>query len=71
MGTKDCGKNGENLGVLMFWGMTTMNQGKKTKTGVQKGQEIFWSYLGMKLSGPLDIKGVHLFLLIENKKWKI
>ena len=35
--------------------------------GFRKGQEIFWRYLGMKLSGPLDLKGMHRFMLIENK----
>ena len=32
MGNRGSGKNGENLGVLMFWGKTTMNWRKKTKT---------------------------------------
>ena len=33
--------------------------------GVQKGQEIFWSCLGVKLSGPLDLKGMHPFVEID------
>ena len=60
MGIRGSGQHWEETGGYQDSGEDYYVPGKKHQDrGFRKEQEIFWSYLGMKLSRPQDLKGKH------------
>ena len=68
MGTRGSGKNGEDLAGDYY---ELVKEDQYCGLNEERDKILFWSYLVLKLSGPLDLKGMHPFLLIENKMEEI
>ena len=64
MGIRGSGQHWEETGGIKIQGKITMYQGKNTKIGDSERSK---KYLGMNLSRPLDLKGVHPYMIIERK----